>query len=81
MESGIISTHPDYWGAEYRVTVRMSRNIPEDKQAEILTRVYMWQELTPTGERSDGGATIYGRPMHIFGNVGVNGLNVNFLGD
>lgn len=75
-----VSTCPDYWGTEYHVTARMSRNIPEDKQAEILTRVYMWQESMPTGER-DEGRTIYGYPMGIFGNIGYCCFNVNFFGE
>ena len=75
-----VSTRPDYWGTEYHVTARMSRNIPEDKQAEILTRVYMWQESMPTGER-DEGRTVYGYPMGIFGNIGYRCLNVNFFGE
>lgn len=75
-----VSTCHDYWGTEYHVTARMSRNIPEDKQAEILTRVYMWQESMPTGER-DEGRTIYGYPMGIFGNIGYCCFNVNFFGE
>lgn len=75
-----VSTRPDYWGTEYHVTARMARNIPEDKQAEILARVDMWQESMPTGER-DEGRTIYGRPMGIFGNIGYQCLNVNFFGE
>lgn len=75
-----VSTRPDYWGTEYHVTARMSRNIPEDKQNEILTRVYMWQESMPTGER-DEGRTVYGYPMGIFGNIGYRCLNVNFFGE
>lgn len=75
-----VSTRPDYWGTEYHVTAQMSRNIPEDKQAEILTRVYMWQESMPTGER-DEGRTVYGYPMGIFGNIGYRCLNVNFYGE
>lgn len=73
-----VSTCSDYWGAEYHVTVRMPRNIPEAKQNEILTRVYMWQESMPTGER-DEGRTVYGYPMGIYGNIGYCCLNVNFL--
>lgn len=75
-----VSTRPDYWGTGYHVTARMSRNIPEDKQTEILTRVYMWQESMPTGER-DEGRTVYGYPMGIFGNIGYCCFNVNFFGE
>lgn len=75
-----VCTRSDYWGKEYHVTVRMSRNIPEDKQAEILVRVYMWNESMPTGER-DEGSPVYGYPMRIFGNIGYRGLNVTFSGD
>lgn len=76
-----VSTRPDYWGTEYRVTVRMSRNIPEDKQAEIYSRVNMWNESIPTGERDEEGGTVYGYPMRIFGNIGYRCLDVNFFGD
>lgn len=75
-----VSTRHDYWGTEYHVTARMSRNIPEDKQAEIYSRVNMWNESMPTGER-DEGRTVYGYPMGIFGNIGYRCLNVNFFGD
>lgn len=75
-----VRTIPDYWGTEYHVTARMSRNIPEDKQAEIYSRVNMWDESMPTGER-DEGRTVYGYPMGIFGNIGYRCLNVNFYGE
>lgn len=75
-----VSTSKDYYGTEYHVTVRMSRNIPEDKQAEIYSRVKMWDEIMPTGER-DEGSTIYAAPMSIFGNIGCCGINVNFFGE
>lgn len=75
-----VSTRPDYWGEEYRVNVRMSRNIPEDKQTEILNRVYMWKETMPTGDRVEG-RTTYDYPMAIYGRIAYCGLNVNFFGD
>lgn len=75
-----VSTRPDYWGTEYHVTARMSRNIPEDKQAEIYSRVNMWDESMPTGEREEG-RTVYGYPMGIFGNIGYRCINVNFYGE
>lgn len=75
-----VSTRPDYWGAEYHVTVRMSRNIPEEEQARIYNRIKMWGESMPTGERKEG-RTVYAYPMAIFGNIGYRCLNVNFFGD
>lgn len=73
-----VSTRPDYWGTEFYVTVRMSRNIPEDKQNEIYNRVNIWKESMPTGKREEG-QTVYGRPMGIFGDIAFGGLSVNFF--
>lgn len=72
-----VSTRPDYWGTEYYVNARMSRNIPEEEQARICDRVKMWSEAIPTGDR-DEGCTIYAYPMHIFGNIAHRGVNVSF---
>lgn len=73
-----VSTRPDYWGTQYNVNVRMSRNIPEEEQARIYDRVKMWSESMPTGDR-DEGRTAYAYPMHIFGNIAYRGISVNFF--
>ncbi len=73
-----VCTRPDYWDTEYNVTVRMSRNIPEDEQARIYNRVNMWSESMPNGDR-DEGCTVYAYPMHIFGNIAYRGISVNFF--
>lgn len=74
-----VSTRPDYWGTEYYVTVRMSRNIPEDVRAKIYDRVEIWSESMPTGERDEDGRTVYAYPMGIFGKIAYRGININFF--
>lgn len=75
-----VSTRPDYYGSTFYTSVAMSRNIPEEERARIYDRVDMWNESQPTGGR-DEGATVYARPMGIFGNIAYRCLNVHFYGE